>query len=243
MDDPDPNRQDPFPSTAWTIVRLAVAKHEPGADRALDRVCRVYEGPVMAYILGGGCARDDADDLKQAFFEYLLAKEALAGAEESGVKLRVFLLTKLRSFLVDRHRRLAAQKRGGGRVVQFADLDEAQARLAEPVDPVTPFIAYQRQWVETLAANALATLRAEYADCGQATLFDALAPFITQESEHRISDLSARLARPEGTLKSDISRLREKCQRLIRRRVAATLDDPTPENIEIELAELMGYRG
>lgn len=237
------DRTDPFPSTMWTVVRLAVAKHLPGAERALDRLCRTYERPVMAYILGGGCHPDDAEDLKQAFFEHLLARESLATAEESGVKLRVFLLTKLRSFLIDRHRREATQKRGGGRVVHWGDLDEGQARLAEPVDPVTPLIAYQRQWVEALAANALATLRAEYADRGQLELFDALAPYITKSGDERIAELASSLDLPEGTVKSAISRLRTKCQRLIRQKVAATLDEPTPEDIEAELAELMGYRG
>ncbi len=243
MNDRDSNREDAFPSTMWTVVRLAVAQHLPGADQALDRIFRSFERPVMAYILGSGSAPDDAEDLKQAFFEQLLAKDALAAAEESGVRLRVFLLTRLRSFLIDRHRRGSTKKRGGGRVVRIADLDEVQARLAEPVDPVTPFVAYQRQWVEALAANALATLRAEYAGRGQAALFDALAPFITRSGDEKITALSAALGRPEGTLKSDISRLRGKCQRLIRAKVAATLDDPTPENIESELAELMGYRG
>ncbi len=227
----------------WTVVRLAVAKHLPDADRALDRICRCYEGPVMAYIVGSGCDPVDAEDLKQSFFAHLLEKEALAAAEESGVKLRVFLLTKLRSFLIDQHRRATSQKRGAGRVIRFGDLEEVQSMQAEPVDPVTPLIAYQRRWVEALAANAMATLRADYESRGQAGLFDALAPFITRSSEEKIGELSAKLARPEGTLKSDISRLRVKCQQLIRQKVAATLDDPTPENIESELAELMGYRG
>lgn len=227
----------------WTVVRLAVAQHLPGADRALDRIFRSFERPVMAYILGSGSSLNDAEDLKQAFFEHLLAKDALASAEASGVKLRVFLLTRLRSFLIDRHRRGATQKRGGGQVIHLCDLDEALARHAEPVDSVTPFVAYQRQWVEALAANVMATLRAEYAGRGQSVLFDALAPFITRSGDEKIADLSITLGRSEGTLKSDISRLRGKCQRLIRGKVAATLDDPTPENIERELAELMGYRG
>jgi DNA-directed RNA polymerase specialized sigma24 family protein len=236
-------RPDPFPSTKWTIVRLAVAHHRPGADQALDRLCRSYEGPILAYILNSGVSPNEAEDLKQGFFENLLAKESLASAEESGVKLRVFLLAKLRGFLIDRHRRAQAQKRGGGRVMNLSDLAESEARLAEPVDSVTPFIAYQRRWIEALAANAMATLRAEYVERGHAALFDALAPFITRSSEEKIPEISAKLGRPEGTLKSDISRLRVKCQQLIRHKVAATLDDPTPENIESELAELMGYRG
>ena len=243
MDPVTADQPDVFPSTKWTVVRLAVAHQEPGAARAMDRLCRAYEGPILAYIRGCGIAPEDAEDLKQGFFELLLAKDSLAKSEGAGVKLRVFLLTKLKSYLIDRHRRGSAQKRGGGKVVRLSDLDEERARLAEPVDPVTPFIAYQRQWVEALVENAMAALRAEYETRGKAALFDALAPYITRSGDEKIADLSAKICQPEGTLKSDISRLRVKCQKLIRQKVAATLDDPTPENIRTELAELMGYRG
>jgi hypothetical protein len=81
-----------------------------------------------------------------------------------------------------------------------------------------------------------------FSERGQTELFAAISPFITNSSELSLAELSLRLGRPEGTLKSDISRLRAKCQQMIRDQVAATLDDPTPENITAELKELMGYR-
>jgi len=101
----------------WSMVRLAVAEGKPGADRALDDLCRLYEKPIFIYILRAGHSPETAQDLKQAFFEQLLAKNALADAEATRVKLRAFLLTRLQSFLVDQYRRGSAQKRGGGQVV------------------------------------------------------------------------------------------------------------------------------
>ena len=231
-----------FPHTMWSMVRLAVAEGKPGADRALDDLCRLYEKPIFIYILRAGHSPDTAQDLKQAFFEQLLAKKALADAEATRVKLRAFLLTKLQSFLIDRHRHDMAQKRGGGKVANMADLSETQALLAEPVDQMTPIIAFQRQWMETLAATAMEQLRADYAARGQADLHAAIAPFITSSSEESIAALALRLGRPEGTLKSDISRLRARCQNIIREQIAATLDDPTPENITTELRDLMSAR-
>lgn len=231
-----------FPPTMWSMVRLAVAEGKPGSDRALDDLCRLYEKPIFIYILRAGHAPEAAQDLKQAFFEQLLAKNSLADAEATRVKLRAFLLTKLQSFLIDRHRHDMAQKRGGGRVENLSDLSETQAFLAEPVDQMTPLIAFQRQWMETLAATAMEQLRADYAARGQADLHAAIAPFITSSSEESIAALALRLGRPEGTLKSDISRLRAKCQSLIRDQIATTLDDPSPANIDAELRELMGAR-
>ncbi|MBK8038458.1 MAG: RNA polymerase subunit sigma-24 [Verrucomicrobiaceae bacterium] len=231
-----------FPPTMWSRVRLAVAEAEPGADQALDELCRLYERPIHVFILRKGYSPDAAADLKQAFFEHLLSKNAFADASGLNVKLRAFLITKLQSFLIDRHRHEMAAKRGAGKVAAMADLSETQALLAEPVDDRTPIVAFQRQWMETIAANAMKDLREDYAKRGQAALFAALAPFITGKGDASLAELSSKLDRPEGTLKSDISRLRARCQNLIREQVAATLDDPTPENITAELKELMSAR-
>ena len=224
------------------MVRLAVAEGRPGADVALNELCRIYERPILAYIRRHCATQEAAEDLKQAFFEHLLSRNALAGAEQSRVKLRAYLMTKLQTFLIDQHRHASAQKRGAGKIVNLGDLSEEQQHLAEPVDHVTPYVEYQRQWMQTLASRALEQLQNDYQERGYSELFKAISPYITHSSEQSLAELSAKLGRPEGTLKSDISRLRSKCQQLIRDQVAATLDDPTPESITAELKELMGYR-
>ena len=232
-----------FPPTLWTLVRLAVAEGRPGADRALNDLCQVYEKPILAYIIRDGHAPDVAQDLKQAFFEHLLAKNALADAETTRVKLRAFLITKLQAFLVDRYRHGMAQKRGNGQVVAMSSISEGQRSLAEPVDHVTPFVVYQRLWLETVMAAAMEQLRTEYTERGLGDYFGAISPFISSNNEKSIAALAEAFQKPAGTVKSDISRLRAKCQKSIRDQVAATLADPTPNNIEAELKELMGYRG
>ncbi len=224
------------------MVRLAVAEGRPGSDRALNDLCKLYERPLMVFLVRKGHPPDRAEDLKQAFFEHLLAKNALADASGLKIKLRAFLITKLQSFLIDRHRHDMAAKRGGGKLANMADLSETQAILAEPIDDHTPVIAFQRQWMETLAANAMKELQSDYAQRGQEDLFEALAPFITGGGDQTLAELALKLGRPEGTLKSDISRLRSKCQNLIREQVATTLIDPTPASIDAELQELMGQR-
>jgi RNA polymerase sigma-70 factor (ECF subfamily) len=73
-------------------------------------------------------------------------------------------------------------------------------------------------------------------------LFDALAPYIDPRSQPDIGALATTLNKPEGTIKSDVSRLRARWRDLIRDQIAATLDQPTPHAVEAELKELMGYR-
>ncbi len=231
-----------FPPTMWSMVRLAVAEKQPGADVALDQLCRLYEKPILAYIIRDGHSFQEAQDLKQGFFLQLLSKNALADAEATRVKLRAFLLTKLQGFLIDQYRHGTAQKRGAGKVVALGDLSEEQQHLAEPVDTVTPDIAFQRQWLTTVFGTAMTQLRDDYTSRNQAAFFDILAPFIDPRSQPDITALSLQLVRPEGTVKSDLSRLRARWRDLIRDHIAATLVDPTQQTIDIELKELMGYR-
>lgn len=231
-----------FPPTMWSMVRLAVAEKEPGADQALNHLCRIYEKPVLAYIVRKGHTPQEAEDLKQSFFLDLLQDNALADAEATRVKLRAFLLTRLQSFLIDQYRRGSAQKRGGGQVVAMGDLSEEQQVLAEPVDRVTPDLAYQRQWLQTVFTTAMQMLQADYAARGQDQLFRAIAPFIDPRSHPDIKALAAALSKPEGTVKSDVSRLRTAWREIIRDQIAATLEEPTPASIDAELKELMGYR-
>lgn len=84
-----------FPPTVWSRVRLAISENKPGADRALNELCRAYERPILVFILRKGYDPDEAGDIKQAFFEHLLSKNAFADASGLKVKLRAFLITKL----------------------------------------------------------------------------------------------------------------------------------------------------
>jgi RNA polymerase sigma-70 factor (ECF subfamily) len=231
-----------FQVTKWSMVRLAVAEKQMGADQALDQLCRCYEKPILAYIIRHGHSPQEAEDLKQSFFLDLIQDNALADAEATRVKLRAFLLTRLKTFLVDAFRYDNAQKRGAGKVVAIGDLSEAQQHLAEPVDHITPDLAYQRQWLATVFSTAMHQLRADYAARYQGSLFEALGPYIDPRSQPSISTLAATLSKPEGTIKSDLSRLRARWREFIRDHIAATLNEPSTEAIDTELKELMGYR-
>jgi RNA polymerase sigma-70 factor (ECF subfamily) len=226
----------------WSMVRLAVSEHQPGADAALNRLCKTYEKPIQAYILRHGHAQQETHDLAQSFFLQLLADDSFAKADASKVKLRAFLLTKLKSFLIDAYRLGTTQKRGGGKVLAMADLTEEQQHLAEPVDHTTPDIAFQRQWLQTLLTGAMQQLQDLYERRREGALFSVLSHYIDPRSQPPISELAAKLARPEGTIKSDVSRLRGRWRDIIRDHIAATLDHPSPEEVDAELKELMGYR-
>ena len=64
----------------------------PGAGRALAALCENYWFPLYAFVRRAGHAAEDAQDLTQAFFAELLAKNVLAVADPQRGKFRSFLL-------------------------------------------------------------------------------------------------------------------------------------------------------
>lgn len=234
--------QHSFQTTRWTVVRRAVGSDDVAAGQALAALCDGYWYPIYAFMRRSGKSPHDAEDLTQGFFARLLGKHMLAAADPAKGKLRTFLLSCARNFLADEHDRANAQKRGAALLTSF-DAVRAEERYAiEPADSVTPDRLFQRRWALTLLQHTLDTIAAEYAAEGKAELFAALQPFLgfVKGPAKTYEELVAELGTPVGTLKNQVYRMRVRWQKLLLDEVAATLDEPTEEEVRAELSELIG---
>ena len=238
----DPRQPHSLFTTRWSLVRRAVDEHSPDAPQALATICANYWYSVYAFIRHSGKSPHDAEDLTQGFFLRVLEKELFAVADERKGRLRTFLFTCLRRFLADEYDRASAAKRGVDRTVSL-DAMRAEERFAkEPVDRLSPDRLFQRRWALELLDASLHTLAARYLAEGKQALFLALRPFLgvgATGPQPSMDALSAQLTMPVGTIKSHVSRLREKWREVLLEAVAATLDEPTSEDIKAELAELL----
>jgi DNA-directed RNA polymerase specialized sigma24 family protein len=88
-----------FLTTQWGLVATASAEGTAEARAALDGLYRVYCYPVYAFIRRRGYGRQDAQDLTQDFFVYLLEKSTLGRADPQRGRFRSFLLGTLDHFL------------------------------------------------------------------------------------------------------------------------------------------------
>jgi DNA-directed RNA polymerase specialized sigma24 family protein len=231
-----------FQTTRWSLVRSIRHEDDAVASLALEQLCNSYWYPIYAFIRRSGRSPHDAEDLTQGFFAKLLDKDTISLADPDKGKLRTFLLTCVRRFLGDEQDKAMAQKRGARLMVHF-DPEWAEGRYAaEPVDDITPDRLFQRRWALTVLEFSLQVLADEHTAQHKAALFEALRPFLGFKSfpDQRYEAVAGKLGMPVGTLKSHVSRLRDRWRALLFEQVAVTLDDPSPENIRGELAELMG---
>ena len=230
-----------FRTTRWSLVRLAIADEPVEALQAMEALCEAYWYPLYAFIRRSGHGPEDAEDLTQGFFARMLDRDILTSADPSRGKLRSFLLTCLRRYMANEREQAMAQKRGGG-LVSSLDADWAESRYRhEPRDDLSPDRLFQRRWALTVLEHALRLLQEEYADRGKEKQFEVLRPFLGMgaEPEQSYEQVAGNLGLTVNNVKTHIFRLRQRWRELLFEQVSLTLDEPNPDEIKAELAELM----
>src|SRR5262245_60080506 len=93
-----------FTTTQWTRVLAAQQVGTPGADMALEELCRGYWYPLYAFIRRQGSSPEEAQDLTQEFFARLVRNDSFQGVDRKKGKFRSFLLAALEHFLANQRR-------------------------------------------------------------------------------------------------------------------------------------------
>lgn len=229
-----------FTTTHWTVLVNAKSDDTTQSSEALGKLCRTYWAPIHAYIRRIGYSPMDAEDLTQQFFARFLEKKHYKLASRDRGKFRSFLLTSLKHFLVNEWERASAQKRGGGQAL--VSLDEEvpgeDRRRIEVADDRTAEHFYEQSWAITLLNRVRKRLEAEYASKAPTDRFAELEKFLPGEPGGlTYAEVAARFGVAEGTVKSDVHRLKRRYRELLREEIAQTVS--TPAEIDEELRHLI----
>lgn len=239
-----PRGRERFVTTRWTLVLSAGRKSSPQSDRALGELCQMYWYPLYAYVRRRGYAKADAEDLTQAFFERLLAKNYLEGLRAERGRFRAFLLASLKHFLANEWDRAQRQKRGGGALHLSLDWQDAEARYdLDPPDLASPDRLYDRAWALALLERVVVRLRQEHAAEGKGAFFEVVKECLTGgDAAVSYREAAERLQSSEGALRVAVHRLRKRYRDLLREEIAQTLEDPAqvPEELRSLQAALAG---
>ena len=229
-----------FATTHWSVVLAAGQQESPQAAEALETLCRTYWYPLYAYVRRTGCSPEDAEDLVQGFFLYLLDGQVLRSLEREGGRFRSFMLGTFKNFISDQKDKAFAQKRGGGRQLVSWEMAEAEHLFTrEPADEESADRLFERRWVLALLERAMERLRQEWALGGKAELFAQLKGFVSGEKGlASYAEAAAQANLSLSALKSAVFRLRHRYYELVREEVGHTLADP--RELKEELRYLLG---
>ena len=224
----DDARRELFVTTRWTVVLAAGSQHTPQSDTALEQLCRSYWFPLYAYVRRRGYAKEDAEDLTQAFFARLLAQNFVGDAAAERGKFRAFLLAALKNFLANEWDKAQRQKRGGEAPHFSVDWQSAETQFQIAASPADhPDRVFDCEWALTLLETVLERLAAEWKAEGRSTLFESLKIFLTAERDALShAETAETLGMSAGAVRVAVHRLRKRYRQVLRDEVAQTLAHP-----------------
>jgi RNA polymerase sigma factor (sigma-70 family) len=223
-----------FPKTSWTILARATLNGDSEGQRALDEVCQLYWRPVYSAICAFGTGGEDAEDLTQSFFRYLMVNSTLRSAERGKGKFRTFLLTVLWRFIRDERAKRDAQKRGG--CAEIFSLEEtSDDTLPSEAAPMAE--ALDREWGLTVFQRVIEILRNETVAARSEDAWKILREYLPGSLHTTVmAESAAALGLSEGGLRSEVHRLRKRCREILRRELISTV--LSPEDVHEEIVYL-----
>jgi RNA polymerase sigma factor (sigma-70 family) len=227
-----------FTTTHWSVV-LEAQGESPAAQEALEKLCRIYWRPIYSFVRRQGAGPEEAQDLTQGFFALLLERCDLRSVRKEKGRLRSYLLTALKHYLADEHRRAMAIKRGKGkRLISLEEMRAEEQSGMEPTDPLTAERVYERRWASTVLERVLNRLEDKYRTRGNTALFDSFNQLLGDEpGAPSQADIAAQLGMTENAVSQAFHRFRQSYQSLLREEIAHTV--ATPGDIENELRYLI----
>jgi len=228
-----------FQSTLWTLVLKA--KQSDGVERraALEKLITTYWKPVYLFVRRKGNPSETAKDLVQGFFTALLEKNYLQYVDRGRGKFRTFLLTALDHYMADEWDRARAQKRGGGAPSVPLDFERADAELLRAPSSRSPDDGFRRDWALRVMAEALQSVRAEFARAGRDAEFDALRLHLSYGAGTPPSylEIAGRLGLSEDDVRTRIHRVRQRYREAVLEVLRASTE--TEEEAREELRDLL----
>lgn len=227
-----------FATTHWSVV-LEAQGNSPGAQEALEKLCRTYWRPIFSFVRRRGAPLEEAEDLTQGFFLLLLERKDLNTVRKEKGRLRSYLLTSVKNFLADKSRQAMALKRGNGRrPIPLDDIQEREFADMERSDRLTAEEIYERHWAFTILEQVMARLREEYRSAGNLRFFEQMKKMLMDEPDRPSqAEIAREFDMTENAVKQAFHRFRQQYQRCLREEVAHTVG--MPGDVEDELRHLI----
>lgn len=192
--------QQDFPRTTADLVRELA---DPGTEArmsVLEMLAGRYWKPVYCFLrLTYGKSNEDAKDLTQAFFAWLLERDLLGKYDPSRSSFRTFLKGILRNFAGNEHQAAMRLKRGGGLQAIAADVSALPVEGPAPADPDA---AFEQAFLRDAVDRAVHRVRARFQSGRR------IVPFVVFEQYHFPKDgpppTYAIVARRLGLKESDV---------------------------------------
>ena len=223
-----------FPNTRWSLLLGGLRGEGDWADLA-----RLYWKPIYAYLRAKWAkSNEEAKDLTQDFFCWLLESDFLSKADPERGRFRAFVKVALKRYLQHDEERQGRQKRGGG--VRILALEEKSGNLTLP-DPGarSPEEALDDAWRKELFDRAAERLEETLKRDGREVVFRVFRDYHLKESgELNYRDLAARYRISEVDVSNHLADAKRRLRSILMDFVAETVQGEA--ELRDELKALFG---
>jgi RNA polymerase sigma factor (sigma-70 family) len=216
--------QQEFPKTVWDVVCRARDGDEAVRREALGELCARYWKPVYHYIRAAWAkSNDDAKDLTQAFFVWLMEGETLSRYEPERASFRAYLKGLLKNFVRHQDEALRRLKRGGGKILELDGSLSSLKELLPGPESDDPEKIFDRVWRSTLVSVALGRVRQRMAGLPFQVYeaYEMLAPAMRPT----YADLARRFGIKEKDVDNHLFAVRQEVRSEVRREIEAMTRD------------------
>ncbi len=216
------NPDNQFPVTSWTMIQ-AMKGDTVESHRAFNRFATNYHAPLLAYAKRRGLSHEDARDVLQSYFEYLVRKDTLRGIDQKKWTLRRFLRVTFKRFIISWIRK---QK---PRHTTFHE-----SAHVTPTDG--PDKQFEKDWAHALLERTFNKLRQRYRSPGEEELYDILEAGLPKDKHDRLphAKVAERFGLTVDVVKARLSRLRKHFRELLESEIQETVPDPADVADEIK---------
>jgi RNA polymerase sigma factor (sigma-70 family) len=227
-----------FSPTRWSVV-MEARSTAVGRGPALEKLCSTYWLPIYSYLRRRGHAAQDAEDLTQGFFAYLLESDFLDRPDPTKGRFRGYLIGALKHFLGSHFEKENAQKRGGkATFLDWDNLDAEREFSALEQTQQDPSEAYETGWALALFGAALRRLEDEQAAAGKKDQFLALKRYLSSAPTRGDYDRTAvELGLSRTHVAVAVHRLNNRYREIIKLEIASTVQDPA--DVKQEMLHLL----
>lgn len=235
---------DKFPLTRHSVIAAVQGSDAAERSRALETITAAYWKPIYKHLrLRWELNSADAQDLTQEFFARLIEKDFLAGYNAGKGRLRTFLRTCADRLFLKQSRDAHRLKRGGDAPHIELDFETAEQELSHAAlssaDNVEQY--FEREWLRSLFALALESLRSKYTLAGKTVHLALFERYDLAEDEDR-KPTYAQLAVEFQLSASDVTNYLASARRDFRQYALDQLRDmtATEEEFQTEARALFG---
>jgi RNA polymerase sigma factor (sigma-70 family) len=226
-----------FRTTCWDLVFDSGDADASQHRKALAELCSLYWYPLYAFARYKGFSEDDAEDLTQSFFLYLLEKTALKQAHPHLGRFRSFLLACFQNHMSVQRQYTSAAKRGGGHPLVSLDAQQSKELYSlEPTEDLTAETIFDARWANILIDRTMMRLSEEYRRQGKERTFERLRIHLNLKGDKTAcsyEQCAKELGLSLAAVKTLVFRMRKRFAAFLRDEVAKTVLDPAEIDAEI----------